>query len=92
MTLPSTRQLSSDLFEPNGRIATLTPTSVLLRDHSVDFFGLSLHFGSKLDGTDQDLNYRIDGEAMAPVFGTLRLSRPAKDFDLITIGYFVEEG
>lgn len=92
VALPSTRQVSSDLFEPNGRIATLTPTTVLLRDHSVDFFGLSLHTPSKFDGTDLELSYRVDGEAIAPVFGTIRFTRPASSSELITVGHLVAEG
>ena len=91
MVLPSTRQLSSDLFEQNGRIATLSPTPVLLRDHSVDFFGLSLFLGAKLDGSVQVINYRIDGEAMAPLLGRLQLARPAQASDLVTMGYLIAE-
>lgn len=91
LLLPSTRQLSSDLFEPNGRIAAITPAPILLRGHSVDFFGLALFLNPKHDGTVQDLRYRIDGEAMAPILDTLLLARPAKSSDLVTVGYLVAE-
>ena len=91
MALPSTRAQSSDLFQPNGRIATISPVSILLRDHSVDFFGLALFFGSKLNGTAQELEYRIDGEAMAPLVGTLHLERPTNASDLVTLSYLVGE-
>jgi len=91
-TLVSTRQISSDLFESNSRIATVTPMPILLRDHSVDFFGLSLHFGSRYDGTEQEITYRIDAEGMAPVCGVLGLRLPDKDTDLVTLGYLVAEG
>jgi len=91
VNLPSTRQISSDLFEQNGKIATISPAAVLLRDHSVDFFGLSLFHGSRLDGSVQEVKYRIDGEGMAPLSGTLSVSMPANKADLVTIGYLVAE-
>jgi hypothetical protein len=48
----STAQQSSDLFEAHGRIATVTPVPLLLRDHTITFFGLSLHFGSRYERDD----------------------------------------
>ena len=92
VTLPSTRQISSDLFEQNGRIASISPAAVLLRDHSVDFFGLSHSHGSRFDGSVQDMNYRIDGEGMSPLSGTLSISIPAKVTDLVSFGYLEAEG
>ena len=89
--LPCTKQMSNDLFRTNGRIATIAPSSVLLRDHSVDFFGLSLYYGSKLDGTAQTLSYRVDGEAMSPLLGELELIRPLETSSLVTVGYLVAE-
>src|SRR5262249_8744189 len=91
MALPSTRAQSSDLFQPNGRIATISPVSILLRDHSVDFFGLALFLALKLDGTAQELEYRIDGETMAPLVGTLHLERPTKASDLVMLSFLVAE-
>ena len=90
--LPTTRQISSDLFEQNGRIASISPAAVLLRDHSVDFFGLSLFHGSIFDGSIQDLKYRIDSEGMSPLSGTLSISIPAKVTDLVSFGYLEVEG
>ena len=89
--LPCTKQMSSDLFRANGRIATIGPSAVLLRDHSVDFFGLSLHHGSKLDGSAQKLSYRVDGETMSPLLGELELTRPVEPSSLVTLGYLVAE-
>src|SRR5262245_20031526 len=34
----SMKDAMSDVFEPNGRIATVAPIPILLRDHSVTFF------------------------------------------------------
>jgi hypothetical protein len=91
LKLPSTKQLSSDLFRANGRIASIAPSPVLLKDHSVDFFGLSLFYGSKLDGAAQTLSYRVDGEAMSPLLGELELMRPSDPSSLVTVGYLVAE-
>lgn len=76
--LPSIRQISSDLFEQNERIATVSPVPIILRDHSNDFYGLSFNLGSRYAGTEQEVAYRIDGEGMAPSSGVLRLSLASK--------------
>ena len=91
LKLPCTRELPSDLFRSNGRIATIAPASLLLRDHTVDFFSLALFYGSKLDGTVQTLNYRVDGEAITPLFGSLELVRPTDASTLTTVGYLVAQ-
>lgn len=91
-SLLSMHQVSSDLFEQSGRIATLAPAPILLRDHSIDFYGLSFNLGSRYAGTVLQVAYRIDGEGMAPSSGVLRPSLASKDDDLITIGRLVAEG
>ena len=91
-THASTKQIASDLFEPNGRIATLTPVPILLRDHSVDFYTLALYFGGRQDGTLLTVPYRIDGEGMAPISGELKFNRASADGELVPVGHLVTEG
>lgn len=91
-TLASTKQIVSELFEPNGRIATLTPAPVLLRDHSIDFYALSLSLGGRNGDAMVKIQYRVDGEGMAPVVSELQFAQAAKDSKLVTVGYLVAEG
>ncbi len=63
----SMKDAKGDLFELNCRIATVVPIHILLRDHSVNFFGLNLHLPSRFQGTTVPLDYRVDAEGMAPV-------------------------
>jgi hypothetical protein len=78
----SLKEVKGDLFEPNGRIGIAAPIPILLRDHSVTFFGLSLHMPSRLQGTTVSLEYRIDAERMAPVAGVIQLRHPSEEKDL----------
>jgi hypothetical protein len=76
----------SDLFEPDGRIATVAPIPVLLRDHSVAFCGLSGIIPSILDGTTVPLQYRVDGEGMTPVSDVIEF-RYASQFSELKPSY-----
>lgn len=38
------------------------------------------------------MKYRIDGEGMSPLSGTLSISIPAKVTDLVSFGYLEVEG
>lgn len=91
MALPSMRACSSELFERNGRIAVITPTAVLMRDHSVDFFGLSWFVGSRQDGSTCEIHYRVDGLGMTPLPGRLTLSLPSDKAMLVSMGLLVAE-
>ncbi len=73
----------ADLFEPNGRIARVAPTSILLRDNSVAFFGLNGSFPSSLNGTTVPLEYRVDAEGMAPVTGVIQFRYASDKTELI---------
>jgi hypothetical protein len=84
--------VKGDLFEPNGRIATVAPVPILLRDHSVTFFGLSLCLTNRHKGEIHPLEYRIDAEGMAPVTGVIQFRFPSEEKDLTTVGYLVAEG
>jgi hypothetical protein len=78
----SMKDARGDLFETNGRIATVTPTPILLRDHSVTFFGLAMHFPSRFRGTIVPLEYRVDAEGMAPVTGVIQFRHASEETDL----------
>ena len=88
----SMNDVKGDLFEPNGRIATVAPVPILLRDHSVTFFGLSLCLANRHKGEIHPLEYRIDAEGMAPVTGVIQFRFPSEEKDLTTVGYLVAEG
>ena len=83
----SMKDAKSDLFEPNGRIATVAPTHILLRDHSVTFFGLSQVFPSRLQGTTVPLEYRVDAEDMAPATGIIQFRHASEEKDLTPYHY-----
>ena len=91
-TLASCKQIASDLFEANGRIATLTPAAVLLRDHSIDFYGLSWHLSGRQAGSPITIPYRVDGEGMVPILKEIRITLAVNDAELVTVGYLVAEG
>jgi hypothetical protein len=78
----SMKDAKGDLFEPNGRIATVAPIPILLRDHSVTFFGLSLHLPSRFQGTTVLLEYRVDAEGMVPVTGVIQFRHASEEKDL----------
>jgi hypothetical protein len=88
----SMSDIKGDLFEPNGRMATVAPAPILLRDHSVTFFGLSLRLANRHKGETHPLEYRIDAEGMAPVSGVIQFPFPSEEKNLITVGYLVAEG
>jgi hypothetical protein len=88
----SMKDVKGDLFEPNGRIGTVALAPILLRDHSVTFFGLSLSLGSRDIGETHPLEYRVDAEAMTPVTGVIQFRLASEEKDLTTVGYLVAEG
>jgi hypothetical protein len=81
-----------DLFEPNGRIASVAPVTILLRGHSVTFFGLSLCLNNRHAGEAHPLHYQIDAEGMDPVIGEIEYRFPREASELTSIGYLIAEG
>jgi hypothetical protein len=81
-----------DLFEPNGRIGTVAPTLILLRDHSVTFFALSFLLGSRYRGETHPLEYRVDAEGMTPVTAVMQLRLASDESELMTVRSLVAEG
>ena len=88
----SMKDVKGDLFEPNGRIGTVSPLPILLRDHSVTFFGLISNLGSRYRGETHPLEYRVDAEGMTPATGVIQFRFAAEEKDLTTVGYLVAEG
>jgi hypothetical protein len=81
------KDIRDDLFEPNGRIATIAPIPILLRDHSVTFFGLNLVFHPDVQARTISLEYRVDAEGMAPVTDIILLREASEEKDLLPIHY-----
>src|SRR5262245_496676 len=88
----SMSEVKGDLFELNGRIGTVAPVPILLRDHSVTFFGLSFCLSNRHQGESHPLEYRIDAEGMAPVTGMIEYRFPGEEKDLIPVSHLVAEG
>jgi hypothetical protein len=77
-----TYEKTLDLFEPNGRVAIkglggMNP--VLMPGHSFDFEALVFHLADYPEGSSVELEYRADGEGIAPALGKLSSKVPTVD-------------
>lgn len=70
----------SDLFEPNGRV-TIKPmggmSPILMPGHTFEFDALVFRLRDYPEGTVVELNYRVDGEAVASVANSLTATVPS---------------
>lgn len=68
-----------DFFEPGGRVATYDMHPMnrgLLPDHSLEIVGLGFRSTDFPDGTNLELEYRIDADDMEPQRGTVSKQIP----------------
>ena len=88
----SMKDAHADLFELNGRISAVAPTPMLLRDHSVTFFGLSLSFPSRFQGETHPLEYRVDAEGMTPLTDVIQFRRASDEKELTPLSHLEWDG
>jgi hypothetical protein len=70
---------SLDLFEPNGRVTIRElggRNPVLMPGHSFEFEALVFHIADYPEGSDIELEYRVDAEEASPVRGKLSSTVP----------------